>query len=164
MRAWLSYGEGEGLADGDPDRAIDALPEALETARECGAAFITGVAGLTLTGVQVHRGDPSGAARSMVELLEHWRKARAWVQLWISMRTAVEILIAIDDVETAALALGAVLGSASDTEVGGADAALLEMAGRTVEAGLDEAAAWFDRGATMDRSSLVDRVIASLRH
>jgi len=160
VRAWIAYAEGEGLAENDPDRALDALAEAMAAAHECGAAFVTCLAGLTRAGLQVRHGRADDALPALVDVLRHWRNAGAVVQQWIALRTAAEALVGLREYEAAAVVLGGVLDTASATTVGGTDAARLDAAHATVRAQLADPDAAFDRGSRSDVTTLIDDVIA----
>lgn len=162
LRAWVRYAEGEALAEHDPDAALEALRVSLELAERAGAAFIIGVAGLTRTGLQVRSGQPEAALEGLVPLVEHWRRAGAWVQQWITQRTVVEVLLARGDHHHAGLVLGAVLGAGVGTEASGPDAARLDRARTELGAHLPDVQGVLDRGARIDRDELIDLVLVRL--
>jgi predicted ATPase len=164
VSTWVDYAEGETLAEVDPPRAIRVLARAVAGAEATGAAFVSGVAGLTLTSLQIRTGDVAGAVDQLRRLIEHWRRSGAWVQQLITLRTVVEALVALGDVRTAALLVGAVEASADEAEATGPDAERLRTARAAIEAGLDraDAAERFEAGAAMGRDELVDIALEAL--
>ncbi|WP_336921603.1 AfsR/SARP family transcriptional regulator [Aquipuribacter sp. SD81] len=159
--AWVDYAEGEALAGHDPTRALDALDRALAAARRTGADFTTGVAGLTWVGLRVRAGDAVAAGPVLRDLLLRWRRAAAWVQQWITLRTAVELLERLGEHVAAARVLGAVEASGT-VGVTGPDAERLHLLGLRLAAALPDAAAHRDAGADLDRDAVVDLVLSRL--
>lgn len=120
--AWVAYTEAEtalaaaasGGLDDDPapsDDAIAALERAVELAGSVAAAFIVGVAKVTLAGAFAARGRRQQAGRTYHELIEHWLRSGSWTQMWTTLRRSAELLAEDDPV--AALTI---LRSAADAE------------------------------------------------
>lgn len=162
LRAWCSYAEGEALAEHDTERAVAALTRAIDLADAASLHFITGAAGLTLTGLQVRGGEPEAAIPRLVALLEHWQRTGSRLQEAITLRTVVELLLCLERFDVAATVLGAVM-SAVDTAASGADAARLDAARTTVFASLPDAQARFDHGAGLDLDAVVALAVRCLR-
>ena len=158
IHAWVRYCEGEALADDDPARALTALTESLRLARISDSPFVSGVAGLTLTSLQIRTGDSIAAIGKIIDLIEQWRATGAWVQQWITMRTVVELLVLVQDYEHAALVLGAVVENESSSEVSGSDAQRLHDALATIEEHLPDARHQIANGAEIERDQLVESV------
>lgn len=163
IRAWVRYCEGEALADDDSERALAVLAESLELARRVDAPFVSGVAGLTYTSLQIRVGDPVAAVGGMIDLVELWRARGAWVQQWITMRTVVELLVILEDFGHAAVVLGAVLDSDSASEISGADATRLDDARVAIMTHLVDAHERIAEGAGCSRDQLVETVIGWLQ-
>ncbi|MFC5381132.1 BTAD domain-containing putative transcriptional regulator [Aquipuribacter nitratireducens] len=156
--AWVDYAEGEALAATDPARSLAALDRALALASTTGAEFTIGVAGLTWAGLQVREGDPAAACGVLRDLLLRWRRAAAWVQQWITLRTAVELLERLDEPVAAAQVLGAV-EAAGGVGVTGPDAQRLRTVGERLASVLPDAAEHVRAGARLDPEAVVDLVL-----
>ena len=162
LGAWVAYAQGEALADIDPDRASVALARALELAERSSANFIIGVAGLTRTGILARGGEPTAAIPGIIELIEHWRRGGAWVQLWITLRTVAELLVRLDRSREAALVLGALLAADDSGEASGPDAGRLADVKRDIEARRSDAEQLLAAGATMGQGEVTDIAVESL--
>jgi tetratricopeptide (TPR) repeat protein len=162
-RAWLEYAEGEAIAEQEPDAAMALLRSAVELADESGAAFIIGVTRLTFTNLQLRAGDARDAVPDIVELMEHWRQRGARLQQWITLRSVVELFQQLDAPRDAAAVLGAVLGSATATELTGPDAERLSRARETILAELPDGDVDLARWAGRDQDAIVDHALDRLR-
>lgn len=158
--AWGDYVTGEALLAEEPERALDHLERASNTAGRVANEFIAGVAGLSVVSLVARHGDVAKAARTFVDVIDRFEQAGNWRQQWTAMRQAVELLARLSQPHDAAVVLGAV--EAADAEnIFGDDAERLGRLGDQLRATLGPA---FD-AATRDGRSL-DRtdVIAFVRH
>jgi predicted ATPase/DNA-binding SARP family transcriptional activator len=163
LRTWCSYGEGEALAEHDATRAEAALTRALDLADAASLHFITGAAGLTLTGLQIRSSDPRAAVARLVDLLVHWQRSGSHLQESITLRTVVDLLLRLERFEAAATVLGAVMSADGGTAASGADAARLDLARATVVAALPDAPARLEHGAGLDLDEVVAFAVRCLR-
>lgn len=124
--ASADYTAGEVLLDLDPARALPLLERARAKAAAVPSPFMKGVAGLSAISAQARCGDPQHALPHYPDLIEHWSRAGAWTQQWVTVRTLIEALAAVGRDEPAAVLHGALDASPTATPVTGADAARLE--------------------------------------
>jgi hypothetical protein len=163
LASWVAYAEGESYAETEPDRATRALTTALGLADRSSAQFVKGVAGLTLTGLQLRTGDPSTAVPGLVDLIEHWRRGGAWVQLWITLRMVVDLFVRTGHHREAAIVLGAVRAGADPSHPSGPDALRLEAAGAAIDAARDDADELSALGASLGQAGVTDLALDHLR-
>ena len=138
-RAWLAYTRGEcGAERGDPD-ATRHLREAVATAEEANLSFLAGVARHTLlTSAARTADDPAAELAAFGALLDHWRTAGAWAQLWMAIRALAETLSRLGRHRDAVLLLGALAASPRATRVYGSDSARVDAVERAARAALGD--------------------------
>jgi predicted ATPase/DNA-binding SARP family transcriptional activator len=119
--AWAAYAAGEVLSATEPEAALVHLDRAVALADTVAAHFIRGVALLSATTLRARHGEPAAAARSLLQLMDHWEQASNWRQQWVTLRHAIELFARLGDDEAAATMLGAVETSDS-VNLYGADA------------------------------------------
>lgn len=90
--AWTEYVTGEIAARSGDDDAVFWLERAITRAREVGATFIVGVAGVTVCSALVAEGDVVAAAGRYRDLVEHWLRTGTWTQLWTTLRNIADLL------------------------------------------------------------------------
>jgi predicted ATPase/DNA-binding SARP family transcriptional activator len=105
--AFLLYCEAELLARHDLDAAIERYERAIAGAREVGASFGEGIARVGLVAAQARRGQLTEALDGYRWLVDHWRRAGSWTQLWTTLRNLAQTLADADDPECAAFVLSA---------------------------------------------------------
>jgi predicted ATPase len=161
MLALTVYAEGEALMPTEPEQALAALDEAIAIARSVDARFVEGVAGVSAISLRARYGDARGALCEFRDLVEQWRRAQHWTQLWTTMRTVAEALVRAGSLEAAAVLVGAIVDAERGAPAFGDDAArLAAVAARAEEElGPDRAAAARARGRAMGD----DEVIAFVR-
>ena len=129
MLAWAHFFAGEIRIENDPDEAGVLLERSLsEAARlSTGGQFLRGVAGLSVMSLQSRTGDPAAALDRYPDLIEHWHRYGAWNQLWVTLRTLIEVLARVGRAAPAAVLHGALGASPTATPLVGADAARLAV-------------------------------------
>ncbi len=161
-RAWVDYTEAEVVADSDPLRARELLVNAIAMAERYNAGFVLGAARLTLTGVEMRSGDVQSAVTALIELLVHWRERGARLQQWITLRSAVELLVTLERHHEAAPVLGAILASDSNPEAGTPDARRLADSAQSIADNVSNAADALTEWDDDDLDDIVDRVLTVL--
>ncbi|MFP3901964.1 MAG: ATP-binding protein, partial [Acidimicrobiia bacterium] len=107
-RAFADYVAGEiALARGDEAAAIGSLEAAAGGAREAGADFVRGIALTALVSGLVRHGATDQAIGHVPELIELWRRAATWPQLWTTLRLVAALLVDRGRSDVAALVLEA---------------------------------------------------------
>ena len=162
LGCWVSYAEGEAMAEADPDRAVAALGRALALAEDSSAHFVLRVAGLTRAGLRARHGDPVAAVPDVIELMEHWRRDGARLQQWITLRTVVDLLVRLGHESEAAIVLGAVRAT-DEAEAAGSDAIRLVEAAAYLERTLPDARKLFDHGASLDLHAVIELSVDCLQ-
>ena len=120
-RAVARYVEGECRLGVDREAAVAHLQAAVALADASGATFVSGIARTSLVSVLIRVGRTHEAAPMMVAVLRHWRRARAWPQLWTSLRLTAELLVALGHDAAALLLLDAADRAPLAPAVTGAD-------------------------------------------
>lgn len=120
-RAVAAYVEGERLVVEDPVAAVDPLRRAVDLADAVGAPFVWGIASTSLASALVRTGRSDQAGPLLRRLLRHWRQARSWPQVWITVRLTAELLASSGDHEGALVLLDAADHGAGATPVTGTD-------------------------------------------
>ena len=100
-------------------------------------------------------GEPEDALPQLAELLEHWRRTGTWLQLWTTLRALVEVLAALDELEGAAVLIGAMEASVTAAPLFGGDADRIAAARDRIVAELPDhgaAATRIGRGLSDDEA------------
>lgn len=92
VSAWIDYVEGELHLDLNPGRAEVLLLQACETARNCGATFVEGVARLSLASVIARNGRPAAAMEVFGQTVRHWLDLGDWIHQWVTLRNLALLL------------------------------------------------------------------------
>lgn len=92
VSAWVDYVDGEMNLDRDPDRAGRMLGRAVEAAQESGAAFVEGVARLSLASVTARSGASEAALELYGQTVRHWLDLGDWVHQWVTLRNLAVLL------------------------------------------------------------------------
>ncbi|HUG00176.1 MAG TPA: BTAD domain-containing putative transcriptional regulator [Ilumatobacter sp.] len=161
---WAWYGAGEALVEIDPETSMARLQLAYDRSRECGAWFVTGVAGASLASLEVRHGSADRAVELYRALLPLWTRTTDSSVVWTAMRSVSALLHRLDRPRDAAAVLGAVLHTSDGHEVFGTDAERVESLERALKAQLGErdfeAAAHAGRG--LDALELSEYVLRRL--
>ena len=129
-----------------------------------GGQFLRGVAGLSAVSLQARTGDPAAALERYPELIEHWHRYGAWNQLWVTLRTLIEVLARVGHAAPAAVLHGALGASPTATPLVGADAARLALVEYGLRGALGEEFAGTDtRGAGLGDVGAVSYAVETLR-
>ena len=165
MLGWAYYGAGEVRLGVAPMEALPYLERSLEEAARASNRFILGVAGLSAVSLQARYGDPLAALRRYPNLMDHWQRAGAWTQQWITIRTLIETLSRVGAAEAATVLYGALGASPTASPVGGEDLARLSAVAECLQAELgDEAFAHHQtRGASLGDAGAVSYATEVLR-
>jgi predicted ATPase/DNA-binding SARP family transcriptional activator len=162
--AWAHYLEGEEALEGDPDRAVALLEEAIALARPVSNAFVRGVALVSASSARGRSRDPGAAIGPFREIVDHWWQAGDWTHQWTTLRNLVEPLLHLGADEPAAVLLGATSAAASAPPVFGVGADRLAEAEVVLRArlGPERFAAADARGRAMADDDVVVYVLARL--
>ncbi|MEO3757393.1 BTAD domain-containing putative transcriptional regulator [Mycobacterium sp. B14F4] len=97
---------GRALAEADPDRALTVLHEAVELAGSVENNWLVGVAWTESAAIRAAHGDPTAAARVLIDTLDHWCHGGPGMlpQQWDTLRSAARFLVRLGaDEEAVAL-------------------------------------------------------------
>ena len=83
------------------DEAEGHYRRARELAHEVGSSFVAGLASVGLLTIFRSTGRHHEALRGYRDVLGYWQRAGNWIQVWITVRNVAELLIELDDTETA---------------------------------------------------------------
>ena len=160
--AFCLFVSGEILVESAPSEAVPNLRRSLELARLAGNRFITGIAGLSALSCAARLGNPASVLSDYTELIDHWHRAGAWTQLWITIRTLIEALTRLGHDAAATVLDGALTASRSASPVAGTDAARLAEALATLRTrlGPQQFARLHAQGASLDDEEAVARALA----
>jgi predicted ATPase/DNA-binding SARP family transcriptional activator len=92
VSAWVDYVEGEMNLDRDPERAERLLRRAVEATQASGAAFVEGVARLSLASVTARNGPSAAALELFGQTVRHWLDLGDWVHQWVTLRNLAVLL------------------------------------------------------------------------
>lgn len=133
---WAAYAAAERHTEAHPSRAAPLLARALEHAEAVDATFLAGVARHSLVTAAARAGDPALSLPDFVPLIDYWHRLGGWTQLWIAMRSLIEMLSRDGRHDPVAQLLGAHEASARAAPPFGADADRLAAAAAAARAGL----------------------------
>jgi predicted ATPase/DNA-binding SARP family transcriptional activator len=105
--AYARYCEAELLAQQDLDAAVVAYEDAIEGARTVGASFVEGIATVGLVSAWGRKGRLAEALVGYRWLVDYWRRAGNWTQLWTTLRNLARALADADDPQCSAFVLAA---------------------------------------------------------
>jgi predicted ATPase len=164
-QAWVMYAQGEALsAAGDP-AATSAYASAVEMARAIGNPFVTSVARASLATEYVRAGDLGQALDEYATCLREYARHGNFVHAVTTLRSLVEVLVAVGDDHGATVLAGATSGDHLRPSYG-AETARLPTALAAVEqrVGPVHFAEWIGEGRLLDlpqavqaAADLVDR-------
>ncbi len=122
-----------------------------------GAAYVEGVAMVSLLSAAVVAGDHGVAVATFPDAVRHWQRSSMWVQQWTTLRLLAELLVDLEVLEPAAVLLGAADADADAPRVSGPDvdrARALVAALERSRGPADTAAA--ARGAALSRREVLE--------
>ncbi|AFM18258.1 putative ATPase [Mycolicibacterium chubuense NBB4] len=95
---------GRAVAEADPDRAMRVLREAAELATSVENNWLIGMARMEMAVIRATRGDLADAARSFVDVLDHWERGGPGIiaQQWDTLGHVVALLRRSGDAGSAA--------------------------------------------------------------
>jgi hypothetical protein len=165
MLGWACYCAGEVRLGAAPREALPYLERSLEEAARASNRFMLGIAGLSAVSLQARYGDPLAALRRYPDLIDHWQRAGAWTQQWITIRTLIETLSRVGAAEAATVLYGALGASPTASPLRGEDLDRLSAVAGCLEAELgDEAFARHQtRGASLGDAGAVSYATEVLR-
>lgn len=99
--AFAHYALAEAFAPRDEAAARQHLNEAVRLAESVEAAYVAGLAHLSLATLVSRSGDVAAALPHYGALLEMWRRSGNWTQQWNTLRTLVVVLADLDRYEDA---------------------------------------------------------------
>ena len=164
-RAFTAYTRAEMLAGPDPDQALALYGEAIAVAQASGARFVEGVASVGLIRLWDAAGRRRPALAGYRQLLQSWRRAGYWPQLWTTMRNLAGTLAVAGQPRAAAVALAAADAAPGATVVS-VDEVAAELEALTAylrrELGDGEFARARAEGAALPRADVVDVALAAI--
>jgi len=164
-QAFAHYAAAELAAGSDPEAAIELYRRAIELARPAGGTFVHGVASVGLVRLWAASGRTAEALSGYRTLIEDWRRAGHWTQMWTTLRNLALVLADTGQPETAAVLLGAA-DAAPEAPMVSVPAVRAEMDAVeeriTAELGADRVAAARSRGAALPRGRVVDAALAAV--
>jgi predicted ATPase/DNA-binding SARP family transcriptional activator len=156
ITAFCDYTAGEILVEDDPSAALPLLRTSLVAARASGSRFLAGIAGVSALTCAARLGDPADSLGDYADLVDHWHRTGAWLQLWTTLRTLILALARAGGEEDAAVLHGALMVSGRAGPVVGADATRLDEAVLDLRARLGERfEELHDRGKALDDEQAV---------
>lgn len=159
--AWCWYGAGEAVLSHDPALARQRLTQALELARACSIVFVEGVAGASLASIEVRHGSAADAVEMYRWLLPLLLRGGTRAPLRTALRTVVELLVRLDELEAAATLYGTVTSPASADVFGDDDERLAELRSTLGERlGDERCSALADQGRGLDDVAATNLVSA----
>jgi predicted ATPase/DNA-binding SARP family transcriptional activator len=163
-RAFTRYVEGELLATYDLDAAITAYEEAIALARSVGATFAEGVAMVGLVSAWGRCGRLAEALGGYRWLVDYWRRAGNWTQLWTTLRNLARALADADDPQCAAFVLAAASHAEGAASIDAATEAEItrfraELARRLGDAELQRVEA---RARALNRATVVEEALEAV--
>ena len=168
MLGWAHYAAGEVRRDAHPPAAAAFLERSVTEAATLGTVgqFLWGVASLSAVSLQARTGDPHVALRRYPALIEHWHRAAAWNQQWVTFRTLIEALSRAGHPAPAAVLHGALAASLTATPLAGPDAARMAAVVERLEADLggEDFASLTAQGAALGDAGAVSYAVETLRH
>jgi hypothetical protein len=129
-RAFAHFAIGELLAGEHPDAAEAHLWAAIELAAIADSRFVAGVAEVSLAALLSRREDFAAALAHCQSAIARWQRAGAWTPLWVTIRTAVALLVRAGALDDAAVLLAAAQTARTGSPAFGVDAAAMR---RTAE-------------------------------
>jgi predicted ATPase/DNA-binding SARP family transcriptional activator len=156
--AYCEYVRGEITAAVDPTSAIAAYESAITLARQAGAPFVEGISAVGRVSLLARTGRTAEALAGYGSLLEHWRLAGNWTQLWATLRNLALLLAQEGQTADAALLLAAANEAPDAPAIAGAHADELEAVQHRLRTELGNAGlrALQDRSRTLGRPEVLD--------
>ena len=99
--AFARYALAEASAPDDDGAARRLLDESIELAESVDAAYVAGLAHLSVATLESRSGDVADALPHYAALLEMWRRSGNWAQQWNTLRTLVLVLVDLGQHEEA---------------------------------------------------------------
>ncbi|MDP8971089.1 MAG: AfsR/SARP family transcriptional regulator [Actinomycetota bacterium] len=163
--AWSLYVDGEILAGAASDHAVALLDSSIDLARSVGSTFVLGVALVSASSVRGRHGDPHGALRMFLRVVEHWHGVGNWTQQWTTLRNVIELFVRLGADIPAAVLLGALRVADTAAPLFGTDAQRIAAASRLLESrlGRQRFTAATARGETMTGDQAVAFACTELR-
>jgi predicted ATPase/DNA-binding SARP family transcriptional activator len=106
LLAWALYARAERLVELQPAKALPLLDRSETLAKGVGNHFVRAVAGISATTIRARHGDPFAALPRFRELIEHLGRLANRAQLWTMLRSLIQLLAQIGDLEAAAVLHG----------------------------------------------------------
>ncbi|BBY91107.1 SARP family transcriptional regulator [Mycobacterium gallinarum] len=91
-RSMGRYALGLVLKKSDPDRALVLFDSAAELAASVQNFWWHGIALMEAAATRAVHGEPSSAAQSLIEVLDHWDRVGDWSQQWLNVRYVTRFL------------------------------------------------------------------------
>jgi tetratricopeptide (TPR) repeat protein len=164
-QAFVLYVEGELAArGGDLERAIERYNSAIELGRSVGATFMQGIAMVGLVSAWGRTGRVVEALDGYRWLVDYWRRAGNWPQLWTTLRNLAVSLAEAGDFECATLVLAAADHADDASPVDATIAPEYESLRRRLadELGTEEYERIRRRAAALPRATVIDETLEAV--
>jgi len=164
-RAFAHFVVGEILASADPEAAEPHLLDAIELAESADSRFVVGLAEVALAAAKTHQQDVATALTYCEAAITEWNRSGAWTPLWVTLRTAVDLLARVEAYEDASVLCGALGASHVGAPPFGADAARMRDAVERLRAKLgdEDFAQYEQQGSTMAEPDVIAVALDALR-
>jgi predicted ATPase/DNA-binding winged helix-turn-helix (wHTH) protein len=150
-RAWVRYAQGEALSAADDPSATVAYAEAVGMAKMIGNAFVTSVAGVSLATEHARAGELRDALDAYATCLHEYSRHGNYVHAVTTLRSLVEVLVALGDDHGATVLAAATSGDHVRPSYGIETARLSTViTGVEQRAGASDFAAWTSEGRLLD--------------
>jgi predicted ATPase len=150
-KAFAHFVTGEILADAQPEAAETHLRQAIELATIADSRFVVGLAEVALAASRVRQQDLATALTYCESAIRRWLGAGAWTPQWVTLRTAIALLLRVGASEDAVVLYGAAESPRTGLPPFGADAAMMREAAERLRCdfGDDEFLRRVDAGRAM---------------
>ena len=127
-KAFGHFVTGEILADMQPEAAEAHLLQAVDLATAADSRFIVGLAAVALAASRVRQHDARAALPFCESAIRHWHAGGAWTPLWITLRTAIALLMRMGAFDDAVVLYGTTEAPGAGPRPYGADASMIRDA------------------------------------
>jgi hypothetical protein len=140
-----------------PGQARHHLQRAVALAKSAGNRFVDGLSRVSLATLDARHGDTTVALGHYERAIRAWQQVGAWTQMWVTIRTLVELLTRAGACHDAAILYGAVTSASSGAPPFGADADSLRQSAALLRQHLTDTEFRFclGRGEQMDGSQVI---------
>ncbi|MDG5484114.1 BTAD domain-containing putative transcriptional regulator [Mycolicibacterium gadium] len=136
-RSMGRYALGLVLKKSDPDRALVLFDSAAELAASVQNFWWHGIALMEAASTRAVHGDPAGAAKELIRVIDHWDRVGDWSQQWLNLRYVTRFLLRVGAKEDALILHRALVGAGKPSPLSAAQPAPLPESDRQPLSGAD---------------------------